>query len=168
MKPFRFARAPITFAFPTIERWYYQAREAADPVAVLTRKVRRDVGRRAAVSGALLKELETLRAAGKIGSSLAGEVDLHAVGEAHALLASLKDDVRFVMITSRATVHAGKDGKASAALPGVGITVSASPHAKCARCWHLRPDVGANAVHPPLCGRCVSNLFGDGELREHA
>jgi isoleucyl-tRNA synthetase len=116
----------------------------------------------------VLKELETLRAAGKIGSSLAGEVDLHAVGEAHALLASLKDDVRFVMITSRATLHAGKDGKASAALPGVGITVSASPHAKCERCWHLRPDVGANAEHPPLCGRCVSNLFGDGESREHA
>ena len=116
----------------------------------------------------VLKELETLRSAGKIGSSLAGEVDLHAEGEAHALLASLKDDVRFVMITSRATVHAGKDGKASAALPGVGITVSASPHAKCERCWHLRPDVGANAEHPPLCGRCVSNLFGDGELREHA
>jgi isoleucyl-tRNA synthetase len=107
----------------------------------------------------VLKELETLRSAGKIGSSLAGEVDLHAEGEAHALLASLKDDVRFVMITSRATVHAGKDGKASAALPGVGITVSASPHAKCERCWHLRPDVGANAVHPPLCGRCVSNLW---------
>ena len=116
----------------------------------------------------VLKELETLRAAGKIGSSLAGEVDLHAEGNAHGLLISLNDDVRFVMITSRATVLAGAGGKASAALPGVGITVSASPHAKCARCWHLRPDVGANAEHPLLCGRCVSNLFGPGEVREHA
>jgi isoleucyl-tRNA synthetase len=116
----------------------------------------------------VLKELEMLRVAGKIGSSLAGEVDLHAEGEAHALLASLQDDVRFVMITSRATVHAGTGGKPSAGLSGVGITVTPSPHVKCERCWHLRPDVGANAQHPALCGRCVSNLFGDGEAREHA
>ncbi len=114
------------------------------------------------------KELETLRAAGKIGSSLAGEVDLHAAGEAHALLASLKDDVRFVMITSRASVHAGAGGVASAGLSGVGIAVSASAHAKCERCWHYRPDVGAHADHPQLCGRCHSNLFGAGEAREHA
>lgn len=114
------------------------------------------------------KELETLRAAGKIGSSLAGEVDLYADGEAHALLASLTDDVRFVMITSRATLHAGSGGNASNGLPGVGIAVSPSTHAKCERCWHYRPDVGANAEHPLLCGRCVSNLFGSGEPREHA
>ena len=114
------------------------------------------------------KELETLRAAGKIGSSLAGEVDLHAEGEAHALLVSLKDDVRFVMITSRASLHAGAGGAASASLPGVGITVSASAHVKCERCWHYRPDVGAQADHPQLCGRCHSNLFGAGESREHA
>jgi isoleucyl-tRNA synthetase len=114
------------------------------------------------------KELETLRASGKIGSSLAGELDVHAQGEAHALLASLKDDVRFVMITSRATLHEGAGGVASSGLPGAGIAVSASAHAKCERCWHYRADVGASAEHPLLCGRCVSNLFGDGELREHA
>ncbi len=107
------------------------------------------------------KELETLRAAGKIGSSLAGEVDLYAKGETHGLLASLGDDLRFVMITSRATLHAG-DGE------NMKIAVSASPHVKCERCWHYRADVGMNAEHPLLCGRCVSNLFGDGEPREHA
>ena len=114
------------------------------------------------------KELEGLRAAGKIGSSLAGEVDLHAGGEPHALLASLGDDMRFVMITSRATLHAGAGGNASTGLPGVGIAVSASTHAKCERCWHYRADVGAHADHPQLCGRCHSNLFGAGEPREHA
>ena len=114
------------------------------------------------------KELETLRAAGKIGSSLAGEVDLYAAGEAHELLSSLHDDLRLVMITSRATLHAGSDGTASGAVPGVGIRVSASTHAKCERCWHYRADVGAHAEHPVLCARCVSNLFGAGEVREHA
>ena len=118
------------------------------------------------------KELEALRAAGKIGSSLAGEVDLSAQGEAHKLLASLGDDVRFVMITSRASLHASAGGSVqSAGLPGVGIDVSASTHAKCERCWHYRADVGAHdkqAEHPLLCGRCVSNLFGSGEQRDHA
>ncbi len=115
------------------------------------------------------KELESLRASGKIGSSLAGEVDLHAQGEAHALLASLGDDLRFVMITSRASLHAGAGGSTqSSGLAGVGIGVAASTYTKCERCWHYRADVGANAEHPPLCGRCVSNLFGPGEPRDHA
>ncbi len=104
------------------------------------------------------KELETLRAAGKIGSSLAGELDLHAQGETHDLLASLGDDLRFVMITSRASLHPG----------AASISVSASTHAKCERCWHYRADVGANTEHASLCGRCVSNLFGSGEPRHHA
>ena len=95
-------------------------------------------------------------------------MDLYAQGEAYDLLASLKDDVRFVMITSRATVHAGAGGVASGALAGVGMAVAPSAHAKCDRCWHYRPDVGANAEHATLCGRCVSNLFGPGEVREHA
>ncbi|MEQ1775467.1 MAG: isoleucine--tRNA ligase [Burkholderiales bacterium] len=114
------------------------------------------------------KELEALRATGKIGSSLAGEVDLYAQGEAHALLSSLKDDVRFVMITSRVSLHAEAGGTASGGLQGVGIGVVASAHAKCERCWHYRVDVGATAEHPLLCGRCVSNLFGPGERREYA
>jgi isoleucyl-tRNA synthetase len=115
------------------------------------------------------KELETLRAAGKIGSSLAGEVDLYAEGEAHALLSSLGDDLRFVMITSRASLHAGTGGDTpSAGWPGVGISVGASTYVKCERCWHYRADVGVSAEHPLLCGRCVSNLFGGGEARDHA
>jgi isoleucyl-tRNA synthetase len=38
-------------------------------------------------------------------------------------------------------------------------------HAKCERCWHVREDVGADAEHPEICGRCVSNLHGEGETR---
>ena len=121
-----------------------------------------------AVRSDVQKELEMLRTTGKIGSSLAGEVDLYAQGEAHELLASLGDDLRFVMITSRASLHANAGGSASGGLPGVGIAVSPSTYTKCERCWHFRSDVGANAEHPPLCGRCVANLFGAGEPRSHA
>jgi isoleucyl-tRNA synthetase len=48
------------------------------------------------------------------------------------------------------------------------IVVTPSSHSKCGRCWHWRPDVGINADHPSICGRCVSNLFGVGEPREFA
>jgi isoleucyl-tRNA synthetase len=64
------------------------------------------------------------------------------------------------MLVSRADVHA-EDGALRTA-------VHATTHAKCARCWHHRADVGRDADHPELCGRCVSNLFGHGEAREHA
>ncbi len=37
---------PITFGFSTIERWYYQARDATDPVGALRNRVRCDRGRR--------------------------------------------------------------------------------------------------------------------------
>ena len=109
-----------------------------------------------------LKSIEDQRTAGAIGSSLQGEVEFHAAGDAYALLASLGDDLRFVMITSAALVHEQPvDGPLS-------LTVKASQHAKCERCWHYRADVGSNSAHPSICGRCVTNLFGDGEKRFHA
>jgi len=47
-------------------------------------------------------------------------------------------------------------------------TVKASEHPKCERCWHWRADVGANPRYAGLCARCVANLEGPGEAREHA
>jgi len=119
--------------------------------------------------GDVSKRLEELRTAGKIGSSLAGDLDLYAEGDAAPLLQSLGDDLRFVFITSRATVHGGKpDDAMSTAMPGVYLKVSANPHAKCERCWHYRADVGHDVQHPQLCGRCTANLYGAGEPRSHA
>ncbi len=48
------------------------------------------------------------------------------------------------------------------------IRVTASNAVKCERCWHYRADVGSDAAHPTLCGRCTSNLFGTGEARKFA
>ncbi|MCI0746043.1 MAG: hypothetical protein L0Y58_11610 [Verrucomicrobia subdivision 3 bacterium] len=36
---------PVRFGFATLERWYYAARKAQDPIAVLRRRTRRDAGR---------------------------------------------------------------------------------------------------------------------------
>jgi isoleucyl-tRNA synthetase len=117
----------------------------------------------------VLRRLEELRVAGKIGSSLAGEVELYANGESRAFLDSFGDDLRFVFITSQARVADGSHPEAAATvLPDVRLRVSPSTQQKCGRCWHYRADVGATHEHPSLCGRCVSNLFGPGEPRVHA
>ena len=108
------------------------------------------------------KRLEETRVAGAIGSALAAELDIHAGGADHAALSRLGEDLRFVFITSRATVHSAGDGEA------LRVEVAASAHAKCERCWHYRADVGADAAHPAICGRCVSNLHGSGEPRRYA
>ena len=119
--------------------------------------------------GDVTKRLEELRAAGKIGSSLAGDLDLYADGGSAELLRSFGDDLRFVFITSRATVHGGQSGDAlETVLPTVRLKVSASPHVKCERCWHYRVDVGHDAGHPQLCNRCTANLYGAGEPRSYA
>jgi isoleucyl-tRNA synthetase len=108
------------------------------------------------------KQLEEARSAGLIGSALAAEVDLFASGDDYDVLSRLGEDLRLVLITSRATVHR------VAAADEHRIDVSASLHVKCERCWHYREDVGAATEHPTLCGRCVSNLYGDGEDRHYA
>ena len=111
------------------------------------------------IRGIVQKELEKLRAAGQIGSSLQAVVALTVHANDMPLLQSLGDDLRFVLITSQATVQAGSE-----------LAVSARPSSdtKCDRCWHYRADVGSDTAHPQICGRCVSNLFGAGEARAHA
>jgi isoleucyl-tRNA synthetase len=125
------------------------------------------IGVREAVS----KELETLRATGGIGSSLAAEVDLYCPPALYADLKKLGDELRFVLITSYARVHPEAEAPADAvtvtmtAGQAIKIKVQASAHTKCIRCWHHRDDVGANDEHPELCGRCVDNVSAAGEQR---
>jgi isoleucyl-tRNA synthetase len=106
------------------------------------------------------KRIEELRVAGSVGSSLQAEVTLLAAGGDFDLLTRLGDDLKFVLITSAARVEQ-TDGETR-------VEASASAREKCERCWHYRDDVGADAAHPGLCGRCVSNLYGEGEARVHA
>jgi isoleucyl-tRNA synthetase len=105
------------------------------------------------------KAIEALRAEGKVGSSLQAEVQLTVPAEDHSLLASLGKDVKFIFITSAIDLVAGS---------ALSISVNASNHTKCERCWHYVDDVGTDAAHPTICGRCVSNLHGEGEKRTHA
>jgi isoleucyl-tRNA synthetase len=114
------------------------------------------------VRAAVTKELEELRVSGAIGSSLQAELTIKATPARYKLLASLDDDLKFVFITSQASVEKAADAAQEA------VTVTPSTFDKCERCWHYRRDVGHDPAHPGLCARCTSNLFGSGEPRRFA
>ena len=112
-----------------------------------------------AIRGAVQKELERLREAREIGSSLQAEVMLTVPAEDMAIVEGLGNDLRFVLITSAARVQSG---------PELQVTARPSAERKCERCWHYRADIGSDPSHPNICGRCVANLSGVAEERIHA
>ncbi len=121
-----------------------------------------------AVREAVSKELEKLRVAEHIGSSLDAEVDIYCDAPLFKYLNSLGEELRFVLITSEAKVYPLADVPADAIhIDHYALVVKPSAHEKCVRCWHHRADVGDHKEHPELCGRCVDNI-GEGEQRRYA
>jgi len=163
--------API-LSFTAEEVWALLSKEDGDSVMLHTfhslpaagdeQTLLQQWARIRAVRSEAMKVIEARRTEGVVGSSLQAEIEIHAVDDTFELLQSLGDDLRFVMISSRATLVRVADGADAR------VVAMPSGHAKCARCWHYRSDVGSDAAHPELCGRCVTNLHGDGEPRQHA
>ncbi len=121
-----------------------------------------------AVRHEVSRELERLRQAGHIGSSLQAEVTLFADTHTRNLLERLQDELRFILLTSTARVAPLEEAPEQATaseLEGLKLTVAPSKAGKCVRCWHFRDDVGTNPAHPQLCGRCIDNITGPGEQR---
>ena len=104
------------------------------------------------------KEIETKRSAGDLGASLQAELTIHCEGSAYEVLAAFGTDLKFVFITSQVVLAKGP----------LKVEVKASAATKCDRCWHYSNDVGQHTDHPALCGRCISNLHGAGEVRHFA
>jgi isoleucyl-tRNA synthetase len=134
--------------------WRFDGQDAAGQDALLAkwaaiREVRESVN----------KAIEAVRTSGAVGSSLQATVRIGAPPATQALLASLEDDLKFVLITSQAVL---------AAADALAVEVTPSTATKCERCWHYRDDVGHDAAHATLCGRCTSNLYGAGEPRRFA
>ncbi len=153
-----------------LEEWYgaVEAFTGADeaglmgtPFWELVKTVREGVSR----------ELEGLRASGEIGSSLDAEVDLYCTPGLYQELGHLRDELRFVLITSYARIHPLSEMPADVVEITVGphekcwVRATRSTYEKCVRCWHHREDVGIHTDHPQLCGRCVENVEGAGETR---
>ena len=124
----------------------------------------------AQVKDAVNKVLEAKRGTGEVGGSLGAEVVLYCDETLQAELQKLANELRFVLITSTAEVRALSEAQHAEAteMSGLLVAVKKSEHAKCARCWHHRADVGANTAHPEICLRCVDNIDGGGEPRSFA
>ena len=129
---------------------WHEVPQPADGAALLARW-----GRLRELRAPVRKQLEELRVAGKVGSSLQAELDLAVNGSDYELLASLGEELKFVMLTSTVRVASATESA---------VTVTPSAHPKCERCWHYRDDVDEAG----LCGRCKTNLHGAGEQRVHA
>lgn len=118
------------------------------------------------------KVLEGARAAGILGSGLEANVIIKASPPLYEVLTALKDELRFVLITSQASVQLAPAGTplfAESTVPGLcDIRIEKIDAPKCVRCWHRRVDVGKVSAHPDICQRCVDNIDGVGETRCYA
>lgn len=123
------------------------------------------------------QKLEQARNDNVIGSPLATEVTLYCSSDLEALLNRFGDELRFILITSKAEIEALEESEqlnVSEEEANLGIapsklkmkvSVRASMNPKCLRCWHRRSDVGQDLDHPDICQRCVENITGSGERR---
>jgi len=120
------------------------------------------------------KQIEALRNEQVLGATLEAEVDLYCPEPLAGRWGALGDEMRFLLITSRAQVNPASEAPADAMEAELSdgtrfaFRVTPTTQPKCERCWHRREDVGADAGHPGLCGRCVENVAGSGELRRFA
>ncbi|MCU4676286.1 isoleucine--tRNA ligase [Catenovulum sp. 2E275] len=115
--------------------------------------------------------IEVARREEVVGASLEAEVTLYAEPQLAQKLMLLEDELRFALITSKAVVAPLADAPADSAeteLAGLKIKISRAGGAKCDRCWHHRDDVGQHQNHETICGRCVTNIDGAGEVRQFA
>ena len=145
-----------------------------------------------------MKKLEELRVDGQIGSSLQAEIDIYVGSSAFEMLKDMTDDIRFIMITSKATLNIDsslseertnresnlknspvwttlseqqQEALQLSVFEDIRVEAKPSKYVKCDRCWHYRADVGAHAKHPTICIRCadtVEGVEGENERRTYA
>lgn len=147
---------------------WYQGLQEIDAGETMGRDYWREM---MAVRAAVNKEMEAQRAAGNLRGSLDAQITLYAEPDLLQRLGKLEDELRFVLISSAATLvplAAATEDAATTELAGLRLLVQACSDEKCERCWHRRPDVGHALEHPTLCGRCIDNVYGDGEQRHYA
>lgn len=128
------------------------------------------------------KHIEMARENKVLNANLAADATLYADGAMFDSLAKLRDELRFVLITSNATLkpiseapatnqkadEAINSDQSAEAVADLKVTIDAAEGTKCVRCWHIRNDIGTDSEHPELCARCVTNVVGSGEVRHYA
>ena len=114
------------------------------------------------------KVLEQGRNDKVIGGSLEAAVTLYANSEIATALAKLENELRFVLLTSQASVKPLENAPQQAVtsdIQGLKIELVKAQGDKCPRCWHYTVD---NNPTTHLCKRCEENIHGNGEVRHFA
>ena len=117
------------------------------------------------------REIETQRNDGVVGSSLAADVTIFCADETYNALQRLGDEIKFLTITSSATIESLNSGQQTvneSENSDLVVQVVKSDNPKCIRCWHQTATVGTDPNHPEICSRCVVNIEGQGEVRQYA
>ncbi len=124
----------------------------------------------AKVKASVNRVLEQKRKDGAIGGSLNAHVTLYAGGDLFEKLSQLSEELRFILITSRADVkpYAQAENAEVTDMDDLLVAVAKIDAEKCVRCYHQMPDVGTHEGHEAICGRCVENVSGSGEVRRFA
>jgi len=106
------------------------------------------------VRSAAALELEKARQSGLIGKSLEAQVEIAPdSAETRKLLEDFGPLLETVLIVSSVRLAAPTGG-------ALQVKVGRADGQKCVRCWRWTADVGAEAAHPQLCGRCAEVVKG--------
>jgi isoleucyl-tRNA synthetase len=99
----------------------------------------------------VLAELERARQGKLIGKALEARVMRVCSSELHGSLSAAQDDLKELLNVSQLELRVGSEDT---------VVVERAAGQKCERCWHWETDIGAQLVHPGLCGRCVQAVEG--------
>jgi isoleucyl-tRNA synthetase len=118
------------------------------------------------------KAYEIARTDKVINANLSANVTVYAPDTIMASLNRLGDELKFVLISSQASVKPFAEKPSNVTYTDedsqVAVVVKPATGEKCIRCWHIREDIGINPAHPEICGRCAQNVEGQGEVRHYA
>jgi isoleucyl-tRNA synthetase len=104
------------------------------------------------------RELEAMRAAKQIGSSLEAAVELYTEdAELFGLLKEYENDLAMIFIVSDVTISSEPLDSANNGeiFEKLSIKTSVADSNKCDRCWNYRNEVGKIEKYPTLCNRCA-------------
>jgi isoleucyl-tRNA synthetase len=97
---------------------------------------------------AALQQLEVKRVEKVIGKALDAKVLV--VGHKRLIKEIQQSPESFRELINVSQLEVKEHGEES-----IAYFVSHADGQKCERCWHWETDIGKNAEHPTICGRCV-------------
>ncbi|KIL73495.1 isoleucine--tRNA ligase [Bacillus badius] len=105
----------------------------------------------------VLKALEEARNEKVIGKSLTAKVTVYTDQETGALLDSIQEDMKQLLIVSGFERGGAKEEAPAHAMvfDHIAVTVEKAEGETCERCWTVSAEVGEDPKHPTLCPRCA-------------